>query len=166
MFKLTKAAVIIAVFLMVATSGCYTKFKTSQVKIVPDTEDKKLAEPEWDFGWGWYDPTWGNDNSYYIYYNINWWDQCRWCEDEDIFPEIETFNATGKIARRNDPYIPPGAEVQPSNDYRPPVSQVTPPSSQDNSRTSRPIVENQKKLSNNGGDDDSNNKTKTKRRRR
>ena len=124
MFKSYKAAILIAVFLMLTTSGCYTKLKSTRVKIVPDAPDEVAQTADWDFGWGWYDPTWAYNNTHYNYYHVNWWDECRWCDDDDNNVDIKLFDSGGKIERRSDEYIIPAVNSDFNSGFRYPTSQA------------------------------------------
>jgi hypothetical protein len=105
MFKFSQAAILIAVFLLLVLSGCYTRIKSPAVKIVPDTPNDLTVQESWDFGWGWYDQNWSDYNAYYGYYYVAWWDECRWCDDDES-PDIHLFNNEHKINRRQNDYIP------------------------------------------------------------
>ncbi len=173
MLKFSKAAVIIAVFLLTATSGCYTKLKSTEVKIVPDSPDQIYEEqeydgPDWNFGYGWYNPGWGYDNSYYYYYHVNWWDECRWCGSDDGNPDIELFENTKKIPHRSDPYLPSGATAGGTGGTVTPSVQVKPTTPTTDPGTSTPIVQPKSETSNknNGNNNKSDSNKKTKKRRR
>lgn len=167
MLKLSKAAIIIAVFLLTATSGCYTKLKSTEVRIIPEAEDEQYIEADWDFGWGWSDPGWDYNDSYHIYYQVNWWDECRWCEKDEWDPDIGLFENTKKIPHRNDAYIPSGAAIQPSEMTPPPSVQVKPQAPVTDPGTSTPIIQTKTKSSesNKSGDNSKTKKKKKKRRR-
>ena len=120
MFKFNRAAILIAVFLSLAMNGCYTKIKSPAVRLVPDEREEIVQDEYWDFGWGWYDYRWSAYNDYYGYYGVAWWDECRWC-DNDESPDLHFFNNEQKINRRPDDYIPQAHHIgQPG--YNQPVS--------------------------------------------
>jgi hypothetical protein len=147
------AAILIAVFLLLNISGCYTKLKSPEPRLVPDDPVIEGDAPEWDFGWGWYSPNWRTTNVYYDYYHISWWDECRWCDDESG-PDIDLFEPTDKITHRDYFYTQPGVQIQgsPNGSYIPSEVIVVP----SDPPAPQPIVQ-QKQPDNSRGNGDSSN---------
>jgi hypothetical protein len=167
------AAILIAVFLFISISGCYTRLKSPKPKLIPD-EPEISTEAQWDFGWGWYEPDWYVSNSYYDYYYINWWDECRWCEDETpSAPDIGPVDESGKIPRRGDYDYNPNVQVHPpsNNQYVPTDVIVSPSDPPSPPPPSQPVVQQKQpdNSSNDNGSSDSqssSNKKITRRGRR
>lgn len=155
MLKLNKAAILIAVFLLLTINGCYTKLKSPNVKIIPENPDEAAEQPRWDFGWGWYDHSWSDYYDYYGYYYVSWWDECRWCGDEEEV-DIHLFNNLEKIKRRDNEYVPGAYQTGYSNYNNQPVSvEVRPPVQP--SADPQPII--QSKSASGGSDNNDSNST-------
>jgi len=109
MLKSGKAVVLVTVFLMLVSGGCYTKLKHPRPVLYADGAGVCKSDRAWDFSYGWYGSHLEVYPEAYSYYYLQWWDDYCW-RDGGYFVEPDNNDeyAYGKIVRRDDIYIPHG----------------------------------------------------------
>lgn len=99
MFKNSTAAIIVAAFLLLGLNGCYTKLNFAKPELMPA---KPTRAYNWDFGNGWYHDEYSNYDISYGYYYSQWWDDCRWNNNNEPSINITLDSDLTKFNRRDD----------------------------------------------------------------
>ena len=166
MQKIIKAAIIVAVFLMFAQNGCYTRLKSIKPNLEPEPP---AANSEWDFGNGWYWNEHRYDNSYYGYHHLQWWDDVTWLTDTRGKVDWSLDTDLPKVSRRDDDNITYNSPVlTPSSPNGLNLSGTQSEKAGDQNATPAPLTEQKGNgvNSNNSNDNDSHNSNTKKKRGR